>query len=57
MEEDEDIPIIIGRLFLVTGEAKIDVKHRKLTFQVDNEKVTINMYESMGGPREDELCY
>ena len=56
MEEDKDIPIILGRSFLATGGAIIDVKHGKLTLQVDNEKLTFNVYESMRFLREDALC-
>ena len=51
MEEDKDIPIILGRPFLATGGAIIDVKHGKLTLQVDDEKVTFNVYESMTYPQ------
>ena len=57
MEEVKDIPIILGRPFLATGGAIIDVKHGKLTLQVDDEKVTFNVFESMRCPREDELCF
>ena len=47
MEEDKDIPIILGRPFLATGGAIIDVRCAKLTLQVDDEKVTFNVYDSM----------
>ena len=57
MDENKDIPIILGKLFLVTGGATIDVKHGKLTLQVDDENVTFNVYESMRCLREDELCF
>ena len=51
MEEDKDIPIILGIPFLATGGAIIDVKCGKLTLQVDDEKVTFNVYESMKHPQ------
>ncbi|KAL5574309.1 hypothetical protein UlMin_023906 [Ulmus minor] len=51
MEEDKDIPIILGRPFLATGGAIIDVRGGKLTLQVDDEKVTFNVYGSMKLPQ------
>ena len=43
MEEDKDIPIIIGKPFLATSGAIIDVRYGKLTLQVDDEKVTFKI--------------
>ena len=51
MEEDNDISIILKRQFLATGGAIIDVKCGKLTLQVDDEKVTFNVYDSMKHPQ------
>ncbi|KAL5579184.1 hypothetical protein UlMin_011626 [Ulmus minor] len=51
MEEDKDIPIILGRPFLATGGAIIDVKGGKLTLQVDDEIVTFIVYGSMKLPQ------
>ena len=39
MEEDREVPIILGRLFLVIGQALIDVKNGELTLRVGDEKV------------------
>ena len=39
IKEDSNIPIILGRPFLSTVEAIIDVKKGKLTFEVGEEKV------------------
>uniref|UniRef100_A0A3Q7XW61 Uncharacterized protein LOC101499523 n=1 Tax=Cicer arietinum TaxID=3827 RepID=A0A3Q7XW61_CICAR len=37
MEEDNDIPLILGRPFLATGRAMIDVADDTLTFKVNEE--------------------
>ena len=37
--DDNEIPLILGRPFLATGRALIDVKAGCLTLQVDNEEV------------------
>ncbi|XP_070011197.1 uncharacterized protein [Nicotiana sylvestris] len=38
-EVDFEVPIILGRLFLTTGKALVDVEARELTFRVGDEKV------------------
>ncbi|GKC33815.1 reverse transcriptase domain-containing protein [Tanacetum coccineum] len=42
-EEDPRVPIILGRSFLRTGHALIDVYGEEITFRVDNEAVTFNL--------------
>ena len=39
IKEDSNIPIILGRHFLTTVDAIIDVKRGKLTFEVGEEKI------------------
>ena len=39
MEEDEDIPIILGRPFLNTAGAIIDVHQRELTLRMSDESI------------------
>ena len=39
MEEDREVPLILGRLFLATGQALIDVKNGELTLLVGKEHV------------------
>ncbi|XP_024028695.1 uncharacterized protein LOC112093784 [Morus notabilis] len=56
MEEDQDIPLILGRPFLVTGNAVINVLKGELSLEVENEKVTFNVFSLLKGPRESETC-
>ncbi|XP_049344711.1 uncharacterized protein LOC125809113 [Solanum verrucosum] len=46
-EIDADIPIILGRPFLATGRALVDVESGKLMFCVNNNEVTFNICRSM----------
>ena len=39
MEEDIDVPIILGRPFLATSQALIDVKHGELTLRIGEDEV------------------
>ncbi|GKF08038.1 retrovirus-related pol polyprotein from transposon 17.6 [Tanacetum coccineum] len=47
MDKDELVPIILGRPFLATARAIIDVHERKLSLRVRNEIVTFNIRKSM----------
>jgi len=47
MEEDTKIPIILGRPFLATGRALIDVQQGKLILRVADDKVTFSINEAM----------
>ncbi|KAJ9550959.1 hypothetical protein OSB04_015004, partial [Centaurea solstitialis] len=50
MIEDVNTPIILGRPFLATAGAIIDVKHGKLSLNVGKEKVEFELRKSMGLP-------
>ncbi len=47
MEEDVQIPIILGRPFLATARAIIDVKIGQLTLKVEDEEVEFNLFDTM----------
>ncbi|GJT58182.1 zf-CCHC domain-containing protein [Tanacetum coccineum] len=47
MDENELVPIILGRPFLATARAVIDVHERKLSLRVGSETVTFNIGKSM----------
>ncbi|XP_019266634.1 PREDICTED: uncharacterized protein LOC109244059 [Nicotiana attenuata] len=42
---DEEVPIILGRPFLATGGALIDVREGKLKMRVVDEEITFNVYK------------
>ena len=47
MEEDTQVPLLLGRPFLATGAALIDVKKGELTLRVGNEAVHFNLNKSL----------
>ncbi|XP_049406170.1 uncharacterized protein LOC125869773 [Solanum stenotomum] len=51
-EIDAEIPIILGRSFLATGRALVDVKSRELKFRVNEDEATFNVCKSMKHPRD-----
>ncbi|CAN0898822.1 Retrovirus-related Pol polyprotein from transposon 17.6 [Linum grandiflorum] len=46
MEEDREVPLILGRPFLATGNALIDVQQGKLTLRVGKDEVTFDVSQS-----------
>ncbi|GJS42769.1 reverse transcriptase domain-containing protein [Tanacetum coccineum] len=42
MKEDRKMPIILGRPFLTTAHAMIDVFNKKISFEVGGETITLN---------------
>ena len=50
MEEDTQIPLLLGRPFLVTRAALIDVQKGELILRVGNEAVHFNINRSMEHP-------
>jgi len=56
VEEDNQVPIILGRPFLATVGAIIDVKHGKLAFNVGKETVEFELANLMKSPSIKESC-
>ncbi|XP_021762511.1 uncharacterized protein LOC110727253 [Chenopodium quinoa] len=57
MEEDAHVPIILGRPFLATAGAIIDMKNGKITFEVGDEKMGYSLLNAMGTPSMGEtIC-
>lgn len=47
MEEDKNIPLILGRPFLATGAAMINVQNGELSLRVHDDKVSFSITEAM----------
>ena len=52
IEEDVDVPVILGRLFMKTAKVIIDVDKGKLKVCVENEEVSFNAFEAMKHPND-----
>ena len=57
MEEDKEIPIILGRPFLATGRAMIDVQRGELKLRVQEDEVKFNVFEALRHPAESDTCF
>ena len=56
IEEDYEIPILLGRPFLATAGAVINVKNGKIIFHVGDEKIEFEISNLMKGPSIFDSC-
>ncbi|XP_070039487.1 uncharacterized protein [Nicotiana tomentosiformis] len=52
MEENKEVPLILGRPFLATGRAILDIHKRKRILRVGEETVTFEMNVTKGAQKE-----
>nr|KYP61896.1 hypothetical protein KK1_016410 [Cajanus cajan] len=57
MEEDSTIPIILGRPFMKTARAIIDVGDGELKLRVQDEVIIFNVFEAMTLPNDKGTCF
>ena len=57
MEEDKEVPIILGRPFLAIGKALIDVQKGELGLRVQEEEVTFKVFKVMKHPHGNDGCF
>ncbi|KAG9458841.1 hypothetical protein H6P81_003349 [Aristolochia fimbriata] len=59
MEVDWELPLILGRPFLATAAAQIDVKQVKLTLRLNDEEIVFDIKQAIKRPSNscDDTCY
>ena len=57
MEEDKHVPLLLGRPFLATGAALINVQNGELTLRVGKEEVKFNLNQSLRQHDNEEVHY
>ena len=57
MGEDKKVPIILGRPFLATGRALIDVQKGELKLRVQEEEVTFSVFNAIKHPCDNDSCF
>ncbi|XP_038885996.1 uncharacterized protein LOC120076303 [Benincasa hispida] len=55
-EADIEVPIILGRSFLATGQALIDVQKGELTIRINDQQVKFNVLNALKYPGDMENC-
>ena len=57
IEENIEIPLILGRPFMLTTNYMVDMGNANLEMSVDDQKVTFNLFEAIKYPEEDRRCF
>ena len=57
MEEDKEIPIILGGPFLAIGRAMIDVQKGEMKLKVQDDEVKFNLFNAVRHPSESDTCF
>ncbi|XP_020201932.1 uncharacterized protein LOC109787777 [Cajanus cajan] len=57
MEEDSEVPLILGRPFMKTAKVIIDVDDGKLKVRVHGDEVNFNIFEAMKHPNDKKDCF
>ena len=57
MEEDAEVPLILGRSFMKTVKVIIDVDKGKLKVCAQDEKVSFDVFEAMKHPSDAKECF
>ena len=57
IEEDKEIHIILGRPFLETSRALIDVQKGELKLRVQDDEVRFSVFNAVRHPMESDACF
>ncbi|XP_006603164.1 uncharacterized protein [Glycine max] len=57
IEEDTDIPLILGRPFMLTTNCVVDMGNENLELSIDNQKITFDLFKAMKYPQEGWKCF
>nr|KYP45555.1 hypothetical protein KK1_032914 [Cajanus cajan] len=57
MEEDVEVPLILGRPFMKTARVIIDMDDGKLKVRVQDEEVSFNVFETTKFPKGNKDCF
>ena len=57
LQEDKEVLIILGRPFLATGRAMIDVQKGELRLRVQEKEVMFNVFNAIKHPHDTDSCF
>jgi len=57
IEEDADIPLILGRPFMLTGKCVVNIGNGNLEMSVDDQKVTFNLFDAIKHSNDHKACF
>ena len=57
IEKDAEIPLILGRPFMLTSKCMVDMGNGNLEMSVDDQKVTFNLFDVIKHPSDHKACF
>ena len=57
IEEDDDVPLLMGRNFMQAARMMIDLNDNIMKVKVDNEEVTFNIREAIKHSKDKGACF
>ena len=57
IEEDYNIPLILGRPFMLTAKCVVDMGNDNLEMSVEDQKATFNLFEAIKHPSDNKTCF
>jgi len=57
IEEDVEIPFILGCPFMLTAKCMVDMGKANLEISVDDQKVTLNLFDSVKHPTDHKAYF
>ena len=57
IEEDADIPFILGRPFMLTAKCVVDMGNGNLEMSVNDQKATFNLFDAIKHPNDHRACF
>ena len=57
IEEDVEIPLILGRPFMLTAKCVVDMGNGNLEISIDDQKVTFNLFDAIKHPSDHKAYF
>jgi len=57
IEEDDDVPLILGRAFMLAARMMIDYDDGLMKVRLDNEEINFNLHDAMKHPIDKGACF
>lgn len=57
IEEDSDIPLILGHPFMLTTKCVVDMGNDNLEMSVEDQKVTFNLFKTIKHLSDNNTCF
>ena len=56
IEEDSEIPLILGRPFMLTASCVVDMGKKKLELGIDNQKISFDLFDEEKHLSDQNVC-